>query len=153
MAFPPPCSPTVILNQPVNIPEGEKANHVFRLWNVPAGPGRFKSPSQRVEPDPSQGPSRISPTPHHIYKGISEAGESVPLPAWTVRPPPILYKPKDSSCEHSLLEAAIAPPCTCIGHYSPPSPSAALIKRAPSPDPASRSPPWPSKGPCCRCLW
>ena len=73
-------------------------NHVFCLfWNVPTGPQRFKSPGQGADPDPSQGPSRIFPTPHRVHKGDAEAGKAVQLSEWTVCPPPLLYQQKDSS--------------------------------------------------------
>ena len=142
MALSPPGSPAVILNRPKNVPEDGAANHVYRLfWNIPDGPQRFKPPSQGAD----QALPRVlpgSPLPPSGYiRGPSEAGELVPLPAWTVHPPSLLYQPKDSTGESALLEDALAlgtlpnifTPYPCTGNYSPPSPSAALFKRDPSP--------------------
>ena len=159
MDLPSPHYPAVILNRPENIPEDGRVNHMFCLfWNVLTGPWRFKSTGQGADSNLPQGPSRVSPTLHRVYKGEIEAGNLVQLSAWTVRPPPLLYHQKDSSGENALLKAALAPgmppgifpPYLYIGHYLPPSPSAVSFKRAPSHDPMTQSPPWPSKGPCCR---
>ena len=93
------------------------------------------SPVQGADPGPSQGPSRISPTLHCVYKGEAEAGTSVQLSAQIDCSPPLLYQ-QDSSDKDTLLEAALAPgtlpgifpPYPYIGHYSPPSPSVASFR-------------------------
>ena len=138
---------------------------MFRLfWNFPEGFQPAISPTRGTDPDPShptQGPSMSFSTPQQVYMGTSEAGKTVHCPTWNdCPPPPHLPGHQESDGERALLEAALAPgmlsklllPYPCIGHYLPPSASAASFSRAPSPDPASRSPPWPSKGPFCRCL-
>ena len=113
-------------------------------------------------PIPTYGSFQDLPTPPRIYNKTSEAGRTVHCQTQNVcsyPPPPLLYQ--QESAEHALLEAALAPGMPsrllqsypCIGRCSLPSLSAASFKRAPLPDPASCSPPWPSKGPCCRCLW
>ena len=134
---------------------------MFRLfWNVPAGPLRYKSSGQGLpRPPPRVLPGSPLPPIGHI--GEAEAGKAVQLLVRTVRPPPLLYQQKDSLGENALLETALAPgtlpsifpPYPCIGHYSPPSPSAASFQRASSTKPATQSSPWPSKEPCCQCLW
>ena len=135
--------------------------HVLRLsWNVPEGSQPFKSPAWGL----TQTLPRALP------------GPPLPLRGHIRRPQGLQHQfidqcetyahllsmfQQDSAGEHALQEAALAPgtpsrvfpPYPSIGHYSPPSSSAASFKRALSPDPASRSPPWPSKGPFCRCLW
>ena len=159
-ALPPLRSPAVILNRPANIPDSEKQTSFLRIWNVPAGTGGFKSLGQGADPGPSQGPSMTSHTPPLVYKGTSRAGKTVHCPQQNIRssPPSLLVHQKPDGI-HTLLEASLGTPYKllpsypCIGHYSPPSPSPATFKRAPSTDHASRSLTWPSKGPCCRCFW
>ena len=52
----------VILKWPENVREEKGSGHMIRIFlNIPAGPRRFKSPGQRVEPGPSQAHSRTSP--------------------------------------------------------------------------------------------
>ena len=137
--------------------ESARADHVFRIFQkLNAGPRRFKSRSQGVDPGPSQGSSRISPTPHRVYKEEAEAEDSVQLSEQTDRPPPFLYQQKSSLDKHALLEVTLAPGTPpgifplypCIGHFPPPSPLAASFKRAASPGPTAQSPPRLSKSPC-----
>ena len=93
-----------------------------------------------------------SPTPHRVYTENQRAGTAVSFQQWpTAHLPPLVHQ--ESAGVHTLWEVILGtpskllPPYPCIGHYSLLSPSAASFKRAPSPDPASKSPPWPSKHP------
>ena len=53
----------------------------------------------------------------------------------------------------STTTTRLLPPYPCIGHHSPPSPSAASFQHASSRELLDRTHPWPSKGLACRCLW
>ena len=125
-------SPAAILNPPENVLEDERSDHMLHIFqNISVEPRRFKSPGQGADLGPSQGSSRIPPGRLRN-----------------------LFSSRRKQTAHLLSSTRrIHPPYPCIGHFSPPSPSATSLKRAAPPDPSAQSPPWPSKGPCCRCLW
>ena len=99
-------------------------------------------------------PSLTSPTPSCIYKRAQQP-RMAEFPQWQSSPLP-------SPPSHGVLALQevlsitlkrLLPPYPCIGHHSPPSPSAASFRHAPSRESIDSRPPWPSKGPACICLW
>ena len=83
------------------------------------------------------------------------AGRSESIQLWPTAYPPSFLVHRGSAGTLALREvlsktpSKLLPPYPCIGHHSPPSLSAVKFRKAPSPDQASRSHPWPSNRPAC----
>ena len=151
-------SPAVTLNPSKNVPEG--VHHLFQVaGNLLEKDQPFKSPDQGMGLNPTWEPSMTSPTSPHIYKKVLRPGRSEYSQQWPSAPPPsfpALQKPAGTIALREVLSrtpSKLLPPYPCIGHHSLPFPSAVKFWHASSPNPANRSPPWPSKGPACCCLW
>ena len=146
---PPAYSQAAVLNSLQNVPN--HVHHVFQVaGNVLYKGQPFKSPDQGMSPTPTLRPSMTSLTPSCLYKGAQRPARAECQLTWSSTQPPSLVL-RVSAGVLALREVLsttptrLLPPYPCMGHHSPPSPSAVKFKRAPFPDPANRNPPWPSK--------
>ena len=98
-------------------------------------------------------PSLTSPTPSRVYKRAQQPRTTeCSQQQYSALPSPSCGKIALQEVL-SIMPKRLLPPYPCIGHHSPPSPSAACFRCAPSRESIDKSPFWPSKGTQCRCLW
>ena len=109
---------------------------------------------QGVGPTSSFRPSLTFPTLSYIYKRAQGSRTSeLTQRQYSALPTPPSADVLTLQEVLSTMLKRLLPPYPCIGHHSPPSPSAVSFQCAPFRKPINRSPPWPSKGPACRCIW
>ena len=153
----PLCSLVAVLNPPSNLPG--RLHQAFQVaGNVPDWGQPFKFSGLGMGPTPVLRPFMTSPTPSHIYKGPQRPGRpEYSLPLSSTQPPsPVLWVSAGMLTLRevfSIMPQQLLPSYPRIGHHLPPSSLAVNFRCAPSPDPANRSPLWPSKGAVCHCLW
>ena len=111
----------------------------------------------RMDLGPSLGHLGSPPTPSAIYKEVGAASSSVLYQGQKTANDQHFQETIPFRTQHliSLGCHPTQPPYPCVGHYSPPSPSAVFFCRSESPNNTtpSSSPSWPSRGPFCHCLF